>query len=339
MGTNIIQLRCNCGTTIRSENVMGTMVYCHACDSYNIITNNELFQQATSYRITRFKGKARDFRQVLFNYLYENGDVGLFNRMTSFTLDRCYMPVLEIGTGDRRQFVQLNETDYVSKRIFKTKDTLEYLLTKRALPDSKTKSLNLTDHQPLYAQRETEKIRFLPIDIPMDKIAHNYVARYDTINIRYIPVFILKTNLVDIICVGSVDSGDDENFVILNRGEVYDAISRKKTSLITDIKEWLKLNLLNLGILTIVGSVIYGIYKIFTIGITGRFLFELIMKTIQGIFTVLGTCLMLGILLVALWVIFKPAIVLIASFIKVFKGERHRKPNYRKGRALMGLNN
>ena len=340
METHAIQIKCGCGTTIRSENVMGSMVYCHACNSYNIITNNKLFATAVTYKITRFEGKARDCRQVLFNYFYEHGDRELFNEMTRFSLERYYVPVREIGTGDKRQFIQLNESDsYVSVCLFPKSSVLEYSKIKSALPDSKTRDLNLADHRPLYEQRETEKVRFLPIDSSMSKIDCLYDLSHDQAIVRYLPVFILKTNLIDIVCIGTVESDNDDSFVILNKKEVDSVIGDKKIPpLTTRIKNWLIDNVLAFAGIALIIAAIYGVYKLFTIGVTARFIFELVMNIFAGIFMVCGTGLMLVVFIMAIWAIFKPATTLISSLRDALRGERYNKPNYKKGLTLMGLN-
>lgn len=340
METHALQIRCCCGTTIMSDNILGSMVYCHACDSYNIITNSKLFASAVTYKITRFEGNARNFRKVLFNYFYEHGDKALFSEMTSFSLERYYVPVREVGSGDKRFFVQLNETDsYLSATLFPTSPVINYSLVKNALPDSKTKDLNLTDHQPLYAQREAEKVRFLPIDISMSKIDSLYDLSGESAIVRYLPVFILKTNLVDIVCIGTVESDDDDNFVILNKDEVDKIIGDKKIPpLAIRVKTWLKDNILDLVGVAFVISVVYGVYKLFTIGITARFLFELMLTMFGALFGVFATAFMMGIFILALRIIFRPATTLIVSLRDVLRGDRYNRPNYKKGLTLMGLN-
>lgn len=334
MEKNLVLIQCSCGLNIEPDNVMGTMVYCEGCDSYHVIRGNKVMDNAVLHKITRFTGGAREYRKLLLDYLYEHGEKTLFERMEVKSFKRYYVPVREIGQGNDRKFLQLNEADCSISELLFSSPVLDVSLFKDSLPEDETFNLNITDHKPIYATAPDDRIEFLSIDVPMAKLDCRYGLDSSEVVVRYLPVFILETNLCSIVCVGI-----DKNFVVFNEKDVLEKISKNDVpSRMQRIKDSLFQILIVLCALAIVFAAGYGLYKLFTVGMTVGLLMELLMYAIGAVVTVTGAGFMIVLLCGCFIMISSPLVFLIDMVIANVQGNSYFHPNYKNGEILMNLN-
>lgn len=334
MGTNVISIKCSCGVPIDSENVIGSMVYCEACDSYKIISGCKILDNAAIYKINRFKSDSRECRQYLLDFLYQNGEKTLFDRLEVYGMKRYYVPVREIGEGEHRKLIQLNETNKsVADLMFKT-PVINMADIRMSISEEDASSLNFIDQRPIYQQKKEDQVELLPIDVPMLKL--NYIYNLDKTEtiIRYLPVFILETNLCNITCVGV-----DENYIVLNKKEVIEIIIKNESPTLWERIKSTAVDIIFIGItLAVLVAGAYVIYKLFTTGMTVMLFFETLMYAFKAFSLVLAVGLMIP-LIGALIAIFAPVMALIQAIVIVLRGDSYDRPNYKKGKILMSLNN
>ena len=258
---NVISLKCSCGRPILSENIFGSMAYCEACHSHKLICNSSALKPVFN-KIAPFVRDSRYYRQLLLDYFMEKGDAELFKRMKwVHELKRYYVPVREIGAGSSRRLVALNHSNRdVYMGLFSNGSFLVEQL-QDSLPEDKFREMVVADYKPIYNQMAENEIEFLKIDVSMDKLDYQYqVDQKESLVVKYLPVFILETNLCKVVCIGS-----DEHFIVWNEKDVLQSIHidiRKKFKFVT-LFSWLE----KIGALGLVGAIVYGIYTFFTMGL------------------------------------------------------------------------
>lgn len=339
MKADFITLKCSCGRPIQPENIFGSMVYCDVCGAYKVLMNNDILKPVFN-KIVPFPQNARYYRQLLLDYFCRYGDAQLFKRLKLTTgLKRYYVPVREIGSGMNRQFIALNEANKEIYNALFYNGILKINNWENALPEEKIRNLLITDHRPIYTQTVDDRVEFLNIDVSMYKLDQLYhIDQNQSLIIKYLPVFILGTNLGDVVCIGV-----DENFVIVNEDEVRAVICvPPKVSWLKKSKEKIKDAAGILLFLCVVAGIIYGIYYFFTVGLTfSSFfngLFKIILWSGGAILLALWCLLWIALYIGGFILIFAPILCLIIAFMSVVKENKARKaPNIQHGKKMLKL--
>jgi hypothetical protein len=204
----------------------------------------------------------------------------------------------------------------------------------QTLSERFTADLNVSDYRPVYVVEKQQRVEILPIDVSIDKVDAIYGGnREKMLVVKYLPVFTLGTNLCKVLCVGS-----DENFAVVNKGVVDNAISdsSEKEGLIKQLikkgNDWIE----GIGILAVLSGIFYCLYKLFTIGISGFWdIFKMIGYAFAGVLLAAWCILWLALYLVGALFIFAPILIFILSLF--YREKKEKVPNEKKGRKIMNL--
>jgi len=333
--SRIFQITCaTCGKTITSEHIYGSIIYCDGCQSYKVLTNNRSVLKPVFYKIQRFCHDERFYREQILEFLCRNGKPDIFDRMrVTEPLRRYYVPVREICYQTGHFYIPLHEEH---NDIFQELFPGNRLVTSsynQALREELVADMNTTDYRPLYIQEESERIEFLPIDVPIEKTDALYgVSSSEMLIVKYLPVFTLGTNLGKLVCTGT-----DEAIAVVNWKDFDVHYVGQKESLGKRIVWRLGQLGVAAGFLTVLGAIGFGIYKVFTIGISsfGSFLMG-ILKVIGFALFAIIVAIEAGLLLAGLFAIVAP--IPIFLFCLFYSEPKQKYPDRKKGRKVLRLN-
>lgn len=341
MNEKILQIKCGtCGHIITSEHIHGSIIYCTSCHSYKVLYDNRSLLKPVFYKIVRFQPEERYYREMLLKFFCEHGHKKIFDCLEVIQpLRRYYIPVREIITEDGNHlYVSLNnERSELVEKLFSKDNRISVSMLSQAIREEITSDLTVNDYRPVYTLDRKDQIEILPIDVSNGKIDALYnVNSEQMLIVKYLPVFILDTNLCQILCIGS-----DENYSIANRDEVLKAINpEKKQSVLKkcwrSIQDW-GVMLFGLGVLLSLG---YGVYKFFTVGFDSvesffGTLFKIIFTALGAVFMVLWACLWLSLYVLGFALIFGPVYMFLYCIF--YRENSGNSPNEKKGRKIMNL--
>ena len=333
---NIISLKCSCGRPILSENIFGSMAYCEACHSHKLIGDSSTLKPVFN-KIVPFVRDARYYRQLLLDYFMKRGDAELFDRMKwVHDLQRYYVPVREIGSGSSRRMVALNQSNKDVYIGLFSQGPIDIGKLRESLPEEKFREMVVADYKPIYQQMSENEIEFLKIDVSMDKLDHQYqVDQHESLVVKYLPVFILETNLCKMVCIGF-----DEHFVVWNEREVLQAIQidvRKTKFKLATLFSWIQV----IGTFGVIAVAVYGIYRFCTMGLNFEIFIKLLLKGLFLAFLAVWCAIWIGLYIAGFLLIFSPLLLFVYSFIEICYLSRNNKypkgPNLRKGIMIMKL--
>lgn len=334
MESKIIQIVCgNCGHTITSEYIYGSIAYCTACTEYKykIVSNSQGIMKNVFYKIIRFESTDKHCREELLNFFYEHGDAKLFNDMKiKEDLKRYYLPVREIGSGKNRFYVPLNESHSELHSSLFHNNQLYVKEFNNILSEELFQPMNVLDFKPRYTHYAKDVVEFLPVNVSLDKIDALYgVDKNEMLTIKYIPLFTLKTTLCNFTCVGT-----GNNFYICDQENILKAITlKKKKSTISTIIGYARNFGRILGILACVALVGWVIYQYYT-GNVGDSFWSILFNTIGFAFIAIWSVIWIGLYIIGFLLIISP-LLLLTFFIKNSSIKVH--PSMKKGRKLLNL--
>jgi len=327
--SKIIAYRCSCGAEIDADSIHGTIVECRYCHNHFVLPQNDSLLRPTFYKITRFEPKINRYTELLLDYLCRKGHYKLFNRLKVKGIKFYYVPTRLVGTGNYAYYVPLNEShNSVFANLFHNKRLYanEYAVS---INGSLEDNIKYEDYKPVY--NNNFKVEILPVDVSVEKVdALHGVNAQSMLIVKYLPFFVLETNLCNIECIGV-----DESFAVVNEKEVLKAIKDNfESNRLAELRDYLKDNAKTFVSLAIIGLVIYLVYSFFTMGISSiGHLLQVILGIIVIAFLCVWTVIWVGLYVIACYLVIAPVYHFLHCVF--YREKTERVPNADKGRKII----
>lgn len=329
----IIQIKCqSCGSTIKSDDIHGSIVYCKGCHSYKILSESSQTLQPAFYKIYHHPENVSDTNIHIYNFFNGIGDPKVFDNLeVTVATRRYYIPIREILRDGNRHYICLNEKDCSFLEPFIRDNALDKSIVERIIDRRVEADLVSRDLKPIYRPKPENQATFLPIDVDLRRIDAIYEVDHTVISVvKYLPVSVIETNMGVIVSSGPV---------IFNREQIManvkECLEKKKES-----KRKFKETMSALGTLSVIAVVILFLYKLLTMGITVSGFFNAILATVGLVFIGIWAIIWLGLYLIGGVILFAPIILITIFAVNFLKSSEKKSANIsesEKGKRLFKI--
>lgn len=183
----------NCGSAFEPDSIFGNLRFCKACKQWSIAYGNNgdnTFNENVMFRIVQFEVEQEQVKKDLYAYLLKECPLKVLKKITNISIEKVFIPVREIGSGDDRSIIPLNsQYSSVVLDLFEgdaPKNQFAYVKPvgvwhDKLIPREKQKAISVDDVRSM-------NIKMEEIDVSKASVDTKYnILRDDYYRVIYIP--------------------------------------------------------------------------------------------------------------------------------------------------------